>query len=155
MPTTLTPYLSFNGNTREAFAFYEAALGGKIEAMMRTADMPPRPAGLSGDDSDRPQPGADDIFHASLRLPGGAQLFAGDVALFAGLKGVMLALQYDTTEEANRAFHALSQGGNISMPLAPALWAKTFGMLTDRFGVCWAISGEPVNFIKPDAETAS
>ena len=27
MPTTLTPYLSFAGNTREAFAFYAKALG--------------------------------------------------------------------------------------------------------------------------------
>ena len=40
MSTTLTPYLSFNGNTREAFAFYERALGAKIETMMSYADMP-------------------------------------------------------------------------------------------------------------------
>jgi PhnB protein len=29
------------------------------------------------------------------------------------------------------------------MPLAPAFWAKTFGMLTDRFGVSWGVNGEP------------
>ena len=40
MTTTLTPYLSFDGNTREALGFYEQALGAKIEAMMRFADMP-------------------------------------------------------------------------------------------------------------------
>ena len=33
MPTTLTPYLSFDGRTREAFAFYEKALGASIQAM--------------------------------------------------------------------------------------------------------------------------
>ena len=40
MSTTLTPYLSFAGKTREAFAFYEKALGAKIETMMSYADMP-------------------------------------------------------------------------------------------------------------------
>ena len=40
MSTTLTPYLSFDGKTREAFAFYEKALGAKIETMMSYADMP-------------------------------------------------------------------------------------------------------------------
>ena len=40
MTTTLTPYLSFNGNTREAFAFYAQALGATIQAMLSYADMP-------------------------------------------------------------------------------------------------------------------
>ena len=74
-------------------------------------------------------------------------LFAGDTPpgmAFEGMKGVMLALQYDTIDQAHSAFHALSQGGQVTMPLAPAFWAKTFGMLTDRFGVSWAVNGEPV-----------
>ena len=53
MTTTLTPYLSFGGNTREAFAFYEKALGAKIETMMSYADMPApsNPAEGCGDGS--------------------------------------------------------------------------------------------------------
>jgi len=30
------------------------------------------------------------------------------------------------------------------MPLAPTFWASTFGMLTDRFGVSWAVNGAPI-----------
>ena len=81
-------------------------------------------------------------------------LFAGDPPpgmAFEGMKGVMLALQYDTVAEAHRVFDALSQGGTVTMPLAPAFWAKTFGMLTDRFGVSWAVNGEPI----PMPESAS
>ena len=37
MPTTLTPYLSFDAKTREAFGFYEKALGAKIQTMMSYA----------------------------------------------------------------------------------------------------------------------
>ena len=148
MPTTLTPYLSFAGNTREAFAFYEKALGAKIETMMSYDDMPSSAAPDAGC-ADGPPPSGSGIMHACLTLPGGAMLFAGDAPPgmpYDGVKGVMLAIQYDTVDQAHGAFHALSQGGQVTMPLAPAFWAKTFGMLTDRFGVSWAVNGAPIVF---------
>ncbi|MFQ6573851.1 VOC family protein [Pseudomonas sp. UM16] len=146
MSTTLTAYLSFNGNTREAFAFYAKALGAKIEILMSYADMPASAILGEGCDSGT-VPSGDGIMHGCLALPGGAKLFAGDTPPgmpYEGVKGVMLALQYDTIDKAHSTFHALSQGGQVTMPLAPAFWAKTFGMLTDRFGVSWAVNGEPI-----------
>jgi PhnB protein len=145
MPTTLTPYLGFAGNTREAFRFYERALGAKIQTMMSFAEMPKMPAPAEG--CDGAMPSSDAIMHACLVLPGGALLFAGDAPAgvpYDGIKGVMLALQYDTVDQAQSAFHALSEGGKVTMPLAPTFWAKTFAMFTDRFGVGWAVSGEPI-----------
>lgn len=145
MTTTLTPYLGFDGKTREAFTFYEKALGAKIEAMLSFNDMP-KPA-TPPEGCDGPAPSGDGIMHASLVLPGGARLFAGDAPKnvpYEGIKGCMLALQYDTVDQAQSAFHALAQGGKVTMPLAPTFWAKTFGMLTDRYGVGWAVNGEPV-----------
>ncbi len=160
MPTTLTPYLTFGGNTRHAYAFYEKALGGKIESMMSFADMPPMPAvsmtaaptaaaSSAAGCADGPPPSGDGIMHACLSLPSGAMLFAGDAPPgmpFDGMKGVMLALQYDSVDEARTVFHALSQGGTVTMPLAPAFWSTIFGMVTDRFGVSWAVNGEPIDF---------
>ncbi len=149
MPTTLTPYLSFDQKTREAFTFYEKALGAKIETMMRFADMPPMPAGEEAGCGGGPPPQPDSIMHACLVLPGGAMLFAGDPPPgmpFEGVKGVMLALQYDTVDQAQRAFDALAEGGTITMPLTPTFWAKTFGMLTDRYGVSWGINGAAIDF---------
>ena len=148
MPTTLTPYLSFPGNTREAFAVYAQALGATIQAMLRYDDMPAPEQAMEGCGEGGP-PSGDGIMHASLVLPGGARLFAGDTPPgmpFDGMKGVMLALQYDTVDQAHSAFNALAQGGQITMPLAPAFWARSFGMLTDRFGVSWAVNGEPLAF---------
>jgi len=148
MPTTLTPYLSFDGHTREAFAFYEKALGASIQAMLCYADMPASAAPSDGC-GDAAPPTGDGIMHASLVLPGGAMLFAGDTPpgmVHEGPKGMMLALQYDTVEQAHGVFQALSQGGQVTMPLAPTFWAKTFGMLTDRFGISWAVNGEPIAF---------
>ena len=150
----LTPYLSFGGNTCEAFAFYEKALGAKIETMMSYADMPAQdPSAASAASAagcpEGPAPAGDGIMHACLSLPGGAMLFAGNTPPQVnneGVKGVMLALQYDTVDQAHSVFNALVQGGQVTMPMAPAFWAKTFGMLTDRFGVSWAVNGEPVDF---------
>lgn len=152
MSTTLTPYLSFDGKTRDAFAFYEKALGAKVQAMMSWDDMPampamPEPGAADADCNNGPRPTGDGIMHACLVLPDGARLMAGDTPPgrpFEGNKGVMLALEYDGIDQAHSAFKALSQGGQITMPLAPAFWAKTFGMLTDRFGVSWAVNGEPI-----------
>jgi PhnB protein len=152
MSTTLTPYLSFNGNTREAFKFYETALGANIQTMLSYADMPAPtgPTDSAAADAgcgDGPRPTGDGIMHACLLLPGGAMLFAGDTPPgmpFDGVKGVMLALQYDTEDQAHSAFNALAQGGQVTMPMAPSFWAKTFGMLTDRFGLSWAVNGVPI-----------
>ncbi len=146
MSTTLTPYLAFNGNTREVFRFYEQALGAKIQTMMSFADMPKMPAPAEGCEGGG-MPIGDAIMHACLALPGGAMLMAGDAPPgrpYEGIKGAMLALQYDTVDEAQSAFHALSHDGQVTMPLAPAFWSKTFGMVTDRFGVSWAVNGEPI-----------
>ncbi len=147
MTTTLVPMLSFAGTTREAFAFYEQALGARITAMLSFAQMP---EGEMPDDAcgnGWAAPRAEDIMHACLELPGGAQMYAGDLppgAPHNGFNGVTMALELDTVEEAARAFEALSQGGKVTMPIAPAFWAGAFGMLIDRFGVAWAINGAPI-----------
>jgi PhnB protein len=48
MATNPTPSLSFDDTTRDAFSFCERALGAKIEAMMRLADLPPTPGAPPG-----------------------------------------------------------------------------------------------------------
>ncbi len=151
MSTTLTPYLIFDGRTREAFAFYETALGANIKIMMSYADMPAMPTDPAAPSGcgDGPPPSGDGIMHACLLLPGGAMLFAGDSPPgmpFDGVKGFMLAIQYDTVAQAHAAFTALGQGGQVTMPMAPSFWAQTFGMLTDRYGINWAVNGEPIAF---------
>jgi PhnB protein len=102
MSTTVTPYLSFPGNTREAFAFYAKALGATIETMLSYADMPAPPTDATGGCAEGgPPPNGDGVMHACLKLPGGAMLFAGDVPAgmpFDGIKGVMIAVQYDTVD---------------------------------------------------------
>jgi PhnB protein len=131
------PYLSFNGTCAEAMRFYERALDGKLEATVRFADMP-CPAGTPSEQGQL-------IAHARLVLDGNGLLFAGDCPpgmAYESIKGVALTLNYDTVEQAQRVFGALAEGGTITMAMQPAFWAKTWGMLFDRFGTPWMVNGE-------------
>ena len=44
---------------------------------------------------------------------------------------------------ATQVFAALSEGGNVTMMLAPSFWSPAFGMVTDRFGTRCMISVAP------------
>ncbi len=131
------PYLSFDGNCREAMSFYQQVLGGEITVMMTGGESPI---------AEHMAPGTEDrILNAQLVLPGGNLLYGGDCwrhIPYEGVKGVSFALQYDTVEEAEGVFAQLSVGGEIGMPISPSFWAKAFGMVTDKFGVTWVVNGE-------------
>ena len=133
------PYLSFDGNCAEAMRFYEKALGGKLEAVITNRQTPYA--------DQTPKEALDRVMHAYLSLPDGGSLYAGDAmpgSPYAGIQGVMIAITFDTVGEAEKVFAALSEGGKVGMPLAPTFWAKTFGMVTDRYGTPWGINGEPI-----------
>jgi PhnB protein len=131
------PYLGFDGNCRQAMHHYETVLQGKLETMMSGAESPMA--------DQIPKAFADRIVHACLALPGGGTLFAGDAPAhlpYEGIKGVSITMNYDSVNEAERVFKALSEGGQVTMPMARVFWAKACGMLTDKFGVPWIINGE-------------
>lgn len=131
------PYLSFNGNCEEAMRFYERALEGKLEKVLRHADTPWA--------FDVPEHERQRIVHACLTLDGNGQLYAGDGCSeqpYEGIKGVSLTLNYGSVEQAERVFKALAEGGTITMSMQPSFWAKSWGMLVDRFGTTWIINGE-------------
>jgi PhnB protein len=57
-------------------------------------------------------------------------------------QGYAVNIGVDTPEEAERIFAALSDGGNIGMPIQETFWARRFGMVTDRFGTHWMVNCE-------------
>ena len=137
----LTPYLGFDGHCTEAMRFYAAALGGKIE-MTLTFGQSPMAEQFPAEHRHR-------VMHSVLSLPGNGQLFAADrppgteCSGPVGSNGIGLALEFDQVAAGEAAFKALSEGGNISMPMAPSFWVERFGMLTDRYGVGWMVNAGP------------
>jgi PhnB protein len=129
-------YLSFDGSTAEAMRFYEDALGAKLDILLKFGDMP--------DARQIPPGSADKVMHAQLSFKDGGVLMASDRVAglpYDGMKGFSVALSYESVDEARRVFDALADGGKVIMQLQPSFFAKTFGMLIDRFGTPWTISG--------------
>ena len=142
----LTPYLAFDGNCTEAMRFYEKALGGKIEMMMTYAQSPMA--------EQTPAEHRNRVMHSALSLPQGGQLYAADkppampgregASGASGFTGIGLTLDYDDVASGIAVFKALSEGGTVTMPIAPSFWVEQFGMLTDRYGIGWMVNAGPM-----------
>ena len=125
-------YLDFDGRCDEAIEFYREALGAEVDMLMRFADSP---------DPDACVPGAaDKVMHSCLRI-GDTHVMASDGRCGGSpnFGGICLSLSVDSTEEAQRVFGALSEGGRVEMPLTETFYSPCFGMTADRFGVSWMV----------------
>jgi PhnB protein len=135
----LQPYLFFNGRCEEAVDFYRKALGAEPQMMMRFKESPqPHQPGMV-------PPGFENkIMHTSFTV-GGTTVMASDgcSAEKAKFVGFSLAISVPTESEADRVFAALSDGGQVRMPLAKTFWSPRFGMVEDRFGIGWMVSVMP------------
>lgn len=49
-------------------------------------------------------------------------------------------VEFDSVEELERVFAALSEGGQVLMPLDDYGFSPCFGWVNDRFGVSWQLS---------------
>ncbi len=135
----IQPYLFFNGRCEEALQFYGKALDAKVDMMIRYKESPepPKPGMIP--------PGFENkIMHASFHV-GETRLMAsdGNSAQKASFQGFFLALSVATESEADRAFAALANGGQVRMPLTKTFWSPRFGMVQDRFGIGWMVSVMP------------
>jgi len=136
----IQPYLFFEGRCEEALEYYRSALNADITMMMRYSESPePPPPGMI-------PPGSENkIMHAALRI-GDAVMMASDGMCSgkAGFEGFSLSLNAANEPEARRIFDALSDGGQVQMPLDKTFFSPCFGMVTDRFGVSWMVVVEEV-----------
>lgn len=129
------PYLFFGGRCEEALEFYRTALSAQVDMLMRYKENPePSPPGML-------PPGFENkVMHTTFRI-GGTTLMASDGNQEgACFRGFSLSLAVPTEVEADRAFLALADGGQVQMPLAKTFWSPRFGTLTDRFGLGWMVS---------------
>jgi PhnB protein len=129
------PYLFFDGRCEEALDFYRKALGAQVGMMMRWKDSPePCPEGTI-------PPGSENkVMHASVQI-GGTTVMASDGRCGGAptFQGFSLSLDAASDAEAKRLFDALSDGGQVQMPLGKTFFASSFGLVADKFGVPWMV----------------
>lgn len=126
------PYLFFDGRCDEALDFYKKAIGAKVEMRMSWKDNPDKTGCTAANENK--------VMHASVKV--------GDTAIMASdgrcegkpeFKGFALTISAKTEAEAEKMFAALSEGGQVQMPLTKTFFSERFGMLADKFGVGWMV----------------
>lgn len=134
---SFAPSLGFRGNAREAMTFYADVFGASDLEIRPFSSFPP----------DQRPPGTDDmVMHAHFSEGPGAPLLASDMP--DGMDGdisssISVFHAAPSIARAAAIYEGLVQGGTVIMPMAASFWSKSFGMLTDKFGVRWMINVAP------------
>src|SRR5262245_18820297 len=133
--TTLTPYLLFDGNCRQAMEFYSSCLGGDLIVTL-VKDTPAR---------DRmPESQHDKVLNARLR-DSNVDISASDWLRpdRTPVRGntACLYLSGATLQELKTLFAKLSQGADVTDPLSQQFFGA-YGALNDKFGVRWMFQSD-------------
>ncbi|GAA2929877.1 MULTISPECIES: VOC family protein [Streptomyces] len=131
MVTRLNPYLTFNGEARQAMEFYKEVFGGNLTL------------NSYGDFGQADAPNADKIMHGMLETTSGFTLMGADNP--PGMESApgnpfSVSLSGDDDAELRGYWEKLSANGSVSVPLEKQMWGDEFGMCTDRFGTPWMVN---------------
>lgn len=131
--TQIHPYLTFNGNCKEAMTFYKDCLG--AELILQTVGESPLSEKM-------PKKMKESILHATLTKDK-LILMGSDMVSETGLnKGnnISLSLNCSSENEINLLYSKLSAGGTQDHPLEDSFWGALFGDLTDKYGNHWFLN---------------
>jgi PhnB protein len=131
MTSRLNPYLTFNGNAREAMEFYKSILGGELRL---------NTFGEFG----TPDPEIKDkVMHAQLTTAAGNTLMASDCPPGMEFKPgttMTVSLSGAPGDGLHDVWAKLAEGATVTVPLEKQMWGDEFGQLVDRFGVPWMVN---------------
>jgi PhnB protein len=134
MASRLNPYLSFQGNAREAMEFYRDVLGGELTLTSFSE------GGMAENPDD-----ADKIMHGQLETESGYTIMGSDTPSGVPARpasGVQISLSGDAEADAELSgyFERLAARGTVVEPLVTAPWGDKFGMVTDPYDVLWMVN---------------
>ncbi|MEN0138413.1 MAG: VOC family protein [Rhodococcus sp. (in: high G+C Gram-positive bacteria)] len=131
MTSRLNPYISFDGNARQAMEFYKDVFGGTLAVS------------TFGEFGAPDAEGADKIMHAMLESDNGFTLMGADTP--PGMEhnpgtNIAVSLSGDDGDLLRGYWAKLSDGGSVSVPLEKQMWGDEFGACTDQFGISWMVN---------------
>jgi PhnB protein len=129
----VNPYISFQGNCREAIELYKSALDAEVLFSQTVGESPLSDMGA-----------ADNIVHCTLRVGGSTIMMCDDprADASAALGNISLSIGLNDPERARQIFGKLAKDGSVLMPMEKTYWAEAFGVVADKFGVRWIVNCE-------------
>ena len=139
--TTLNPWINFNGNAEEAFAFYKSVFGGEFTKIIRFKDLASAEFPVAEKEENK-------IMYIDLPIGKINILIANDVPEFMGRVNEnenrsKISVHTDSKEEADKLFTGLSAGGSVEGPMGDSPWGTYAGMFRDKYGIEWVIQFSP------------
>jgi PhnB protein len=139
--TTIHPWINFNGNAEEAFAFYKSVFGGEFTKVVRFKD-------LTNAEFKVAEKEANKIMYIVLPIGTGGMLIANDVPEILGRVNERenrskILVRAESKEEADRLYAGLSVGGDVEGPMGDGPYGSYMGMFRDKYGIEWIIEFFP------------
>lgn len=124
----ITPYLNFNGNTKEVIDFYENVFEATEKQIMTFKGMP-----------DVPKEMENQVLHGRLVFAGHELLFSDAMSTDPVSMGNNVTLMVSTRNEddLNRWFSKLSEEGTVYQDLQKTFFSERYGSLMDKYGIVW------------------
>ncbi|KAA0966906.1 VOC family protein [Sporosarcina sp. ANT_H38] len=129
-------YLNFNGNCREVVEFYAEVFGTEAPKIMTFGDSPPNP------EYPLPEEAKNLVMHTRLNISGSNIMFSDVFPGMRFIEGNNISLAFVSTDqdEVKSVFSRLKEGGNVGMELQDTFWSKSYGQITDKFGIEWQLN---------------
>ena len=128
-------FINFDGNCREAVAFYAQVFQSEVKNLMTFGETPPDPNfPLAEADWDK-------VMYADVKIGGLTVMFMdmpSGSPLVVG-NNINPTISMDSKEEVERIFNELKVGGEVFMELQQTFFSELYGMVKDKYGVIWQI----------------
>ncbi|HTG55127.1 MAG TPA: VOC family protein [Niabella sp.] len=133
----INPHVNFNGNTEEAFKFYQSVFGGEFAKIIRFKDLESEDFPVAENEKNK-------IMHIALPIGKTGMLMGNDVPEMLGPTNQnenrsKIVITAETKEEADQLFSGLSAGGQVEFPIGDSPWGTYFGMFRDKYGIEWMV----------------
>ncbi len=126
--TAIAPFLMFEGKAEEAVRFYVSIFEGSVESI---------------EYQDTGEPGGESSVKQIRFTLHGQNFLCIDSPMphsFTFTPSISFFITCDSEAEVDRLFAALSDGGEILMPLDAYPFSRRYGWVNDRFGISWQLS---------------
>jgi PhnB protein len=141
----LQPFITFQGQAKEAMDFYEQVFGGTGKEVMLYGEMPSNPEAPPMDEKMK-----DMVLYGKLTVRETNMMFSDTnpdfhaPETFARSSMVSLAADFESEDALRTVYEKLKDGGFVMMELGEQFFAKMYAWVADKYGVTWQLTYNPV-----------
>jgi len=132
----ITPYITFNGQCKEAITFYSSIFTCEEPKILPYGDYMPEGSKTP------PELLREWVMHGEIVINGTNVWFADEALPITTGNNIKLSATVKTGKEADKIFIALSVDGKVILPPTETFYSVFHGAVIDKFGVNWNIIAE-------------